>query len=63
VLSSPQDEGATTLVAGQPWARWDDGSGGHRALVRTVGETAVVVDGSAGWPELERLAAALHVSR
>jgi hypothetical protein len=61
VLASPQPEGTTTVVAGQPWARWDDGSG-HRALVRTTGGTAVVVDGSAGWPELEQLAAALRTS-
>jgi hypothetical protein len=61
VLTSPHPDATSVLVGGRPWQQWEDGTG-HRALVRTDGGTTVVVDGSAAWPELERLAAALRAS-
>ena len=60
VLQEPVDEGRSVTVQGQPWRQWSDGGSDHRALVRRSSGVTVVVDGSAGWPELERLAGALR---
>jgi hypothetical protein len=46
-------------VAGVPWQRYLGDQGRRRALVRTVGTVTVIVDGTAGWPELEQLAGSL----
>jgi len=59
-LTTPTDTGTSSTVAGNPWQRWTDDSGGRRALVRTQGGVTVVVDGDAGWAELEQLAASLR---
>ena len=64
VLQQPGDEGRTATVAGRTWERWSDDRSSHRALVVGTGSSVMlVVDGSAGWPELERLAAALRPAR
>lgn len=58
-LTQPSPNGSVT-VAGEPWQRWVQADGKRRALVRTQGAVTVVVDGTAGWPELEELAGSLH---
>jgi len=64
VLQQPSDEGRTAAVARRTWEQWTDDRSDHRALVLGTGSgVALVVDGSAGWSELERLAAALRPAR
>ncbi len=42
------------------WTERANPGRGHRSLVRTAGGTTVVVTGTAGWPELARLAGSLR---
>jgi hypothetical protein len=57
-VTAPSPAGTST-VDGSAWQRfWGDG-GKRRALTHTVGSVTVVVDGTAGWPELEQLAGSL----
>jgi hypothetical protein len=58
-LTDPAADGTST-VADAAWQRWSSGDGARRALVRTIGTVTVVVDGTAGWAELEQLAGALR---
>ena len=58
-LSSLATAAGTSLVVGVAWQRWVDDSGKRRALSLTQGSVTTVVDGTAGWPELEQLAGAL----
>jgi len=60
VLGDPTQQSTTSTVAGVQWQRWSNGPGDRHALVRTAGGVTVVVDGSAGWPELEQLAGSLR---
>ena len=60
VLGDPVDLGRTSTIAGQPWAQWASSAGDRRALVRTARGVTTVVDGSADWAELERLAGSLR---
>jgi hypothetical protein len=60
VLGDPTQDGSTSTVAGEQWQRWSNGPGDRHALVRTAKGVTVVVDGSAGWPELEHLAGSLR---
>jgi Protein of unknown function (DUF4245) len=60
VLGDPTDLGQTVHVAGTTWQRWASADGDRRALVQTGTGASVVVDGSAGWTELERLAGSLR---
>ena len=62
VLGDPVDQKRTSQVGGVGWERWADSAGDRRALVRTAAGVTVVVDGTADWPELERLAGSLHAS-
>jgi Protein of unknown function (DUF4245) len=59
-LTAPAPAGSVTL-GGQTWQRWAQADGQRRALLRTEGAVTVVVDGTAGWPELEQLAGSLQV--
>lgn len=52
--------GGTSTVDGTTWRRLADGSPEERALVRTVDGVTSLVVGSAGWDELEELAASLR---
>lgn len=47
-------------LGGAVWQRWSDPGSKRRALSRTQGKVTVVVDGTAGWPELEQLAGSLR---
>ncbi len=58
-LTTPKVAGTST-VAGVSWQRWSGDGGTRRALARTDGRATVVVDGTAGWTELETLAWSLH---
>lgn len=60
VLDGPTDTGVTSDVRGVSWQRWTDAAGERRALVRTDTGVTVVVDGSADWAVLERLAGSLR---
>jgi hypothetical protein len=62
VLGDPEDLGRTVTIGGSVWSRWADSAGDRHALVRTASGVTIVVDGSAGWPELERLAGSLRTS-
>ena len=60
VLDDPAP--APTAAAGASgWQRWTDRASDRRALVRTTGAVTVVIDGTAGWTELERLASSLRL--
>jgi hypothetical protein len=58
-LIAPQAAGLTS-VAELSWQRWSDADGKRRAISHTEGLVTTVVDGTAGWPELEQLAASLR---
>ncbi|MDP9395176.1 MAG: DUF4245 domain-containing protein [Actinomycetota bacterium] len=49
-----------TRVAGEPWQRLYHEAKDQRSLWRRVGDSSVVVTGTAPWPELEELAASLR---
>jgi hypothetical protein len=59
VLDSPAAAGSSS-VAGTVWQRWASADGKRRAISHLSGSVAVIVDGTAGWTELEQLAAALR---
>lgn len=59
-LSSTPSTAGSSVVGGVTWQRWVDQSGKRRALSSTQGQVTVVVDGTAGWAELELLAGALR---
>ena len=61
VVNVPQPAGVSTVL-GASWQRFSGDSGQRRALRRTVGPVTVVVDGTAGWSELEQLAGSLSAS-
>jgi hypothetical protein len=62
VLGEPVDAGRPSTVAGQQWEQWRGAAGDRHALVRTSGGVTTVVDGSAGWAELEQLAGSLRTT-
>jgi hypothetical protein len=47
-------------VNGQAYQRWEAPGQSRRALAAAVSGSVLVVGGTAGWPELERLAASLR---
>ena len=54
---SPEPRAAgSSSVAGTVWQRWAAADGKRERASRTQGKVTVVVDGTAGWPELEQLA-------
>lgn len=53
--------GSPYLTAGRSWMRLESVGGATRALVARAGPVSYVVAGSAGWTELEALAATLSV--
>jgi hypothetical protein len=61
-IDSPEQSGSSS-VTGTTWQRWTQPDGKRRAITHTVGTVSVVVDGTAGWAELEQLAAALRPQR
>ena len=58
-ITGPRADG-TSSVGGVSWARWTSADGKRRALTQTTGKVTVVVDGTAGWPELEELVGSLR---
>lgn len=58
-LTAPGAAGSSS-VGGVAWQRWAQPDSKRRAISRTQGSVTVVVDGTAGWPELEQLAGALR---
>lgn len=59
-LGESDPTGAST-VGTQTWQR-HEGSSGRRALLRSSGGVVTVVHGTAGWPDLELLAASLSAA-
>jgi hypothetical protein len=59
-ISDPVAAG-TSVVRGVAWERWT--GGGRRALTLVRTPVTIVVDGTAGWGELEQLAGSLQPQR
>ncbi len=57
---APGRDSELVTLAGVPWQRRLETDGDDRTLWRLEGDSTVAVTGSAEWPELEQLAAALR---
>ena len=55
----PAHQDGTSVVNGVTWTRWT-GDNGRHAISVVQGQASLVVHGTASWPELEQLAAALR---